>query len=172
MAASRFIRIAPWLAVCLAGTLALAAPAAARDSLGVFGKWGAFRDPAVPRCYAIAMAEPSALARDFQPYVAIGTWPRRGERGQVHFRVSRRVAAGQRITLALGGQRFALVGGGGDAWAADRRMDAAIVAAMRSAPTMQLSARDARHRPFGNSYDLAGAATAMDAATVGCAQLR
>jgi hypothetical protein len=112
MAASRFIRIAPWLAVCLAGTLALAAPAAARDSLGVFGKWGAFRDPAVPRCYAIAMAEPSALARDFQPYVAIGTWPRRGERGQVHFRVSRRVGS---ASPALGGQRFALVGGGGDA---------------------------------------------------------
>ena len=157
---------------CVAALLAFATPAAARDSLGVFGKWGAFRDPAVPRCYAIVMAEPSALDRDFQPYVAIGTWPRRGERGQVHFRVSRRLAAGQRIVLALGRQRFALVGGGGDAWSADRRMDAAIVAAMRSAPTMALSGRDARGRPFGNSYDLAGAATAMDAATVGCAQLR
>lgn len=157
---------------CVAALLAFATPAAARDSLGVFGKWGAFCDPAVPRCYAIVMAEPSALDRDFQPYVAIGTWPRRGERGQVHFRVSRRLAAGQRIVLSLGGQRFALVGGGGDAWSADRRMDAAIVAAMRSAPTMALSARDARGRPFGNSYDLAGAATAMDAATVGCAQLR
>lgn len=156
----------------IAAAIAAVTPAAARDSLGMFGKWGAFRDPAVPRCYAIAMAEPSALDRDYQPYVAIGTWPRRGERGQVHFRVSRQLAARQRIVLSLGGQRFALVGGGGDAWSADQRMDAAIVAAMRSAPTMAISARDARGRPFGNSYDLSGAATAMDAATVGCAQLR
>ena len=37
--------------------LALASPLAAKDSLGVFGDWGAFRDPAVPRCYAIAAAD-------------------------------------------------------------------------------------------------------------------
>lgn len=160
--------LAAGLALLFAGT----APAMARDSLGMFGNWGAFRDPAVPRCYAIAMADPSTLERDYQPYLAIGTWPRRSERGQVHLRVSRRLAPGTPITLNIGGQRFALVGGGGDAWAADSKMDAAIVAAMRSAATVALSARDARGRPFGNSYDLAGAATAMDAATVACAGLR
>ncbi len=63
----------------------LAAPALARDALGVFGSWAAFRDPATPRCYAIAMAAPSARQRDFQPYAAIGSWPGRGMRGQVHF---------------------------------------------------------------------------------------
>jgi len=157
-----------WTALCLA---LVAAPALARDSLGVTGKWGAFRDPAVPRCYAIARAEPSAFAREFQPFAAIGTWPRRGERGQVHFRLSRRLAANARVTLSLGGQRFVLAGGGADAWAADRRMDAAIVAAMRSASSMSVSARDWHGRPFGNSYDLAGAATAMDTATVACARL-
>lgn len=166
------ISLTQLLKVALPGLMLCAAPAAARDSLGMFGKWGAFRDPGVPRCYAIAMAEPSALQRDYQPYAAIGTWPRRGERGQVHFRLSRRLAAGATITLSLGGQRFALSGGGGDAWAADKRMDAAIVAAMRSAPTMALNSRDARGRTFGNTYDLIGAATAMDAATVGCASLR
>ena len=41
--------------------LALASPLAARDSLGVFGQWGAFRDPDVPRCYAIAKAQPSTI---------------------------------------------------------------------------------------------------------------
>lgn len=157
------------VAVLLA-TLAL--PAQARDSLGMFGKWGAFRDPAVPRCYAIATAEPSAKKRTYQPYVAVGTWPRRGERGQVHFRLSRFLASGAKPTLSLGGQRFALVGSGADAWAADKQMDAAIVAAMRSAPTMSLSARDAAGRHFSNAYDLAGAPTAMDAATVGCAEFR
>jgi hypothetical protein len=51
-------------------------------------------------------------------------------------------------------------------------MDAAIVAAMRSAPGMWISAHDAKGRSFGNGYQLDGAATAMDAATVGCARLR
>lgn len=164
----RLLRVSTLAA--LAATLG-AGPAAARDALGVFGTWGVFRDPAVPRCYAVAMAEPSSAERQFQPYAAIGTWPRRGERGQVHFRLSRRLAPGARISLSLGGQRFALTGGGADAWAADRAMNAAIVAAMRSARTMNLSARDERGRPFGNSYALAGAATAMDAATLACARL-
>lgn len=150
----------------------LAAPAAARDSLGVFAGWGAFRDPATPRCYALAMAEPSTLQRDFQPYADIATWPRKQVRGQVHFRLSRRTAPGTAITLSLGGQRFGLVGGGGDAWAADKRMDAAIVAAIRSAAEMTVNARDASGRGFSNTWRLAGAATAMDAATIACARLR
>ena len=158
--------LATWLAFALPGA------ASARDSLGMFGTWGAFRDPAVPRCYAIAMADPSTVAREFQPYAAIGTWPRRGERGQMHLRLSRRLAKGASVTLHLGGQRFALVAGEADAWTQDRRMDAAVVAALRSAPSMYVSAHDARGRAFGNRYQLAGAATAMDAATVSCAQLR
>lgn len=157
--------------ICLIALLA-ATPAQARDSLGVFSGWGAFRDPATPRCYAIAMAEPSTLQREFQPYADIGTWPRQGTRGQVHFRLSRRMAPGSAIGLSLGGQRFALAGGGSDAWAADKRMDAAIVAAMRSAREMTVSARDAAGRGFSNTWRLTGAATAMDAATIGCARLR
>lgn len=152
--------------------LVLTSPALARDSLGVFGTWAAFRDPATPRCYAIAMAEPSTMQRDFQPYADIGTWPRRQVRGQVHFRLSRRTAPSSAITLSLGGQRYALVGGGGDAWAADKRMDAAIVAALRSAAEMVVNARDAQGRGFSNTWKLTGAATAMDAATIGCARLR
>jgi len=157
----------------LAGALLLlACPAAARDSLGMYESWGAFRDPAVPRCYAIAMAAPSTLRRDYQPYAAIGSWPRRSVRNQVHFRLSRRLAPGSRITLAIGRDRFRLTGGGGDAWAVDRRMDAAVVAAMRSARSMTISARDAAGKGFSNTWPLAGAASAMDAATLGCARLR
>ena len=146
------------------------APALARDSLGVFGQWGAFRDPAVPRCYAIAMAEPSTMARDYQPFATIGHWPARGVRGQMHFRLSRRLSPAGAITLRIGGARFELVGGGADAWAADPRMDAAIVAALRSAEGMTVSARDAQGRGFSNTWQLSGVATAIDAAAVGCAR--
>lgn len=159
--------------VCSALIAATAAPPAlARDSLGMFEGWGAFRDPAEPRCYAIAKADPSSLRRTWQPYADVATWPRKGVRGQVHFRLSRPLAKGGRVTLTIGEQRFQLTGGGGDAWAADKRMDAAIVAAMRSARFMVVSARGANGRTFGNIWQLAGAATAMDAAAIGCAQLR
>ncbi|WP_374419034.1 hypothetical protein [Novosphingobium arvoryzae] len=150
----------------------LASPALARDALGMFGEWAAFRDPAVPRCYAIAKAAPSTLQRDYQPYADVAYWPRQGVRAQVHFRLSRKLAADAKITLSIGGQKIPLTGGGGDAWAVDKRGDAAIVAAMRSAREMTVSARDARGRGFSNTWQLAGAATAMDAAAVGCAAIR
>ena len=159
--------------VAFAVLVLAAAPLAAKDSLGVFGEWGAFRDPQVPRCYAIAAAEANPrAARDNQPFASVGTWPRRQVRGQLHIRLSRNLATSPGISLSVGGQRFALTGGGGDAWAADQRMDAAIVAAMRSASSMTVSARDRAGRRFTDRYSLDGAATALDAATVGCARIR
>jgi len=153
----------------------VAAPLAAKDSLGVFGEWGAFRDPQVPRCYAIAAAQEDSRAtaqREHAPFASVGTWPKRAVRGQLHFRLSRNVGASPSIALTIGSQRFTLTGGGGDAWAKDQTMDAAIVAAMRSAGTMSLSATDRAGRRFTDRYSLEGAATALDAATVGCARVR
>ncbi len=152
--------------------LALSTSAQARDSLGMFSSWGAFRDPAVPRCYAIAKAQPSTRSREYQPYVDVGIWPRQQVRGEVHFRLARAIPQGSGVTLWLNNLRFELVAGGGDAWAADRRMAAAIVAAMRSADSMTVWARDTRGNSYSSTYSLVGAATAMDAAAVGCARLR
>ena len=152
--------------------LLVAAPLAAKDDLGVFGQWAAFRDPEVPRCYAIAAAERNRNAGAFPAYADVATWPRRGVRGQIHFRLSRELGGSARLSLAIGGERFRLTGGGVDAWAADRTMDAAIVAAMRSASRMSLSATDPAGRRFTDRYSLEGVATAMDAATVGCARIR
>ncbi|HSM52968.1 MAG TPA: hypothetical protein VK839_02155 [Erythrobacter sp.] len=166
---SRF-RPALLLLACVA---TLAAPLAAKDSLGVFSGWAAFRDAQVPRCYAIAKPEPTGpqamRARDYEPYASVATWPTRQIRGQLHFRLSRELVQGARISLRVGGRSFALTGGGGDAWAVDPAMDAAIVAAMRSAESMTVSSTAKTGRRFSDRYLLAGAATAMDAATVGCA---
>lgn len=162
----------PTFRLLLVSAVLASVQALARDSLGVFGNWAAFRDPGAPRCYAIAMAEPSPQRRDYQPYADVATWPRQQLHGQVHFRLSRKLAPGSPITLYIGGQRMKLTGGGGDAWAQDKQMDAAIVAAMRSADEMTVSARDAAGRGFSNTWKLAGAATAMDSAAIGCARLR
>jgi hypothetical protein len=157
----------PTIALAL---LLLPTPLAARDSLGVFDNWGAFRDPAVPRCYAIAQSEKPANGA--QGYADVATWPRHGVRGQVHFRLSRPLSPSPRLSLLLDRTRYELTGGGADAWAHDRQTDAAIVAAMRSADSMSVSGIDKAGHRFTDRYQLKGAATAMDAATVGCARAR
>lgn len=160
-------RVATGLAIV---AWALAAPAQARDSLGVFGGWGAFRDPAVPRCYAIAEpSRTSAGKAGWRAFASVGTWPARHVRGQLYIRLSRERGPQARVYLSIGERRFALSSGKADAWAQDARMDAAIIAAMRSSPTISVESSTASGRPFSDVYELKGAATAMDAAALGCA---
>ena len=159
------------IAIATAATAISATPLAARDSLGIFSDWGAFRDPETPRCYAIAKAAPSSQQRDYDPFASVGTWPARRIYNQLHLRLSRNIRSTTAITLTIGDRSFALTGTGGNAWAKDQRMDAAIVAAMRSARRMVVRATDQNGRRFSNTYDLNRAATAIDAATVGCAKL-
>lgn len=144
----------------------------ARDSLGAFENWAAFRDPGVPRCYAIAKPARSETNGRWRPFASVGNWPHANVRGQIHVRLSHEIAPRSGINLSIGDQRFALVGGGADGWAPDRRADAAIVAAMRSGTIMSVSARARTGAGFSDIYILRGAATAIDAAALGCGHLR
>ena len=147
----------------------LTAPLAAKDSLGIFEDWGAFRDANAARCYAIAAPIPDRGATNADAYASVGTWPRQRVRGQVYFRLAQSAPSGS-ATLTIGRQRFALVASGNGAWAKDARMDAAIIAAMRSAETMTVRSRDATGRSQVATYRLSGAASALDAATLACAR--
>lgn len=150
--------------------LVLGGTALARDSLGVFGTWGAFRDPGVPRCYAIAMAEKvKGREQAFQPYLTVGYWPKRGIRGAVHVRLARRLAPGSSVNVSFPEANFTLQAGQADAWPMDHRANAGIVAALRSAPRVVVTAQGADGRKFRDVYALGGAASAMDAAALGCA---
>lgn len=157
-------------AAAVALALALASNAEARDSLGVWNDWAAFRDPGVPRCYVIAMPRPApGRKRDFQPYLTVGTWPARDVRGQVHVRLSRVTLPTARVSLSLGGQTFPMLAGGNSAWAQDRRADAAIVAAMRSAGELTVTLREPG-RVTRDTWRLAGLPSALDAAALACAR--
>lgn len=134
----------------------------------MFETWGAFRDVSPARCYAIAMPM-TRHGRD--GFATISHWPGQRIRGQVQFRLSRGHAQRTPVTLSIGDRRFALVAGAADAWAADARGDAAIVAAMRSGTSMSVETRDPRGRAYADAYALRGAATAIDAAALGCARL-
>lgn len=142
----------------------------AKDSLGVFGAWAAFRDSNTPRCYAIALPERNASAASSSAFASVGNWPKRKIRGQVYFRLSYEPRDGSKLRALIAGKSYTLRGEGLNAWAEDRAGDAALVAAMRSASRMTVRGSRADGRRFSDVYALSGAATAMDAATVACAR--
>lgn len=145
--------------------LALAVQTAtARESLGIFERWGAFREPA--RCFAIAQP----VRAGSTGFASVASFPARGVRGQFHARLSRARATQAQVTLSIGERRFQLVAGAVDAWAPDTRTDAAIRSAIRSARSMSVESVDRRGRAFADTYALRGAATAIDAASLGCAR--
>ncbi len=149
--------------------LLLAAPLAARDSLGVYDGWAAFKDARPLRCYAIAKAQGTPPA---PAYATVSNWPDRKVRGALHLVMSRAVAEKASVRLVVGDKRFTLVAKNRNAWAKDARDDAAIIAALRSASRMSVSASTPKGSAFTDRYTLTGAATAIDAATVGCAGRR
>lgn len=147
--------------------LALQVAAEGRRSIGIYSSWGAFRDTAPARCFAIA--EPLGPARPRRPFASIATWPADGQRNQLYLRLSRPRASAAHVTLSIGERRFELLAGPADAWSPDARTDRAVVAAMRAGRSMSVETVAADGRPFADTYALRGAATAIDAAAVACA---
>lgn len=155
----------------LAGLILFSTPAGARDALGIYGQWGAFRDPNPYRCFAIA--QPARRGQEaWQPFASIAHWPAQRVRGQIHVRLSRERRADAPVTLTIGSQRFQLVAGPVNAWAPNPRVDAAIVAAVRSGEAMTVSSLSVKGATFTDRYQLQGAASAIDAAALGCARRR
>ena len=143
--------------------LLVAAPAGARETIGVFQGWGAFSDTAPDRCFAVAKSVRPRLPA----FASVATYPARGVRSQIAIRLSRSADPGRAVTLSIADRRFALIARGAAAWAPDRRTDAAIVAAMRSERSMSVEGVS-RGAPFVDAYALSGAATAIDAAALAC----
>lgn len=158
--------------ILLGAAAPVAAFAAQPTALGVFDGWGAFRDPATPRCYAIAAPAATIGTPQSSPYVSIGYWPKSRIRGQFYVHLSKDRGAGRDLRLTIGSRRFVLTGNGAHGWASDARMDAAIIAAMRSAPSMSIESATSGGGAIADTYRLRGAATAIDAAALGCATIR
>ncbi len=145
---------------------AIATQGGGRESLGVFDGWGAFRDTAPARCYAIGRPVRGRAGS----FASIANWPRSGARNQFHVRLSRDRDPRAKVTLAIGERRFELIAGASDAWAPDARTDRAIVAAIRSSRSMSVESVARGGGAFADTYALKGAATAIDAAAMGCAR--
>jgi hypothetical protein len=146
--------------------LAAAAGVGARETIGVYRTWGAFRDRQPPRCFAIA--RPIAAGGRVGGYASVATWPARGLTASFYVRLSRERDRSAPVTLTIGERRFQLVASGLDAFATDLASDRAIVSAMRSGRSMSVEAVGRGGRPFADVYALSGAATAIDAAVLAC----
>lgn len=148
--------------------LAVASPVSgAKQPLGIFSSWGAFRDG--DRCWAVAEPEGAGRRGGGRAFASV-TWSARGERGQVAFRLARPKRAGSAVLLRIDDRLFQLIGGGDTAWGADPRADADIVTAMRTGVQMTLETRAENGAALRDGYPLRGAATAIDAAAIACAR--
>lgn len=155
----------------LAASLAFAmlcSPAMARDSLGVFGGWGAFRDASPRHCYAIS--QPDDFESKSGAFATLGWWPDKSVKGQFHAKLSRTAKVGSNVSLVAGGRRWTMKAQGRNAWAPSARHDAFIFAALRSASAMTISGTAANGDRFADRYAMKGAASAFDAAALGCAK--
>ncbi len=150
------MRLADALLLCV-----IAAPLLAKERLGAYQSWAAFKDAEVPRCYAIGSPDESSGTGG---YVSVGFWPKRGLSHQLFVRLSRTRSSNAGITLSVGGRRFQLTADGNTGRAKDRAMDLAIIAAMRSSQSMSVQSSG-----ITDAYALRGAASAIDAAALGCA---
>jgi hypothetical protein len=154
-------------AIAILAVLA-ATPLVAKDSLGVFQDWAAFKDAATPRCYAISEPEQIVSGAQRTGYLSVGFWPKRGVTHQVYVRLSRDRSANSGVTLTAGGRRFRLKAATDGGWAVDRRMDLAIIAAIRSATSLSIESVGRDGRAIVDAYALRGAPSAIDAAALGC----
>ena len=145
--------------------MSVALALAAKVAIGVWSRWGAFAEGG--RCYAIS-APVRAAASGRAPFASVAARFGRDRRAAIFVRLSAARSALAPVTLAIGERRFTLSADTDAAWAPDAATDRAIVAAMRGARSMSVSAVSARGRAFADTYALTGAATAVDAAVVGC----
>lgn len=158
-------------ALCAALLPAVATAAAGRTAIAIFHSWGAFREgpaDAPARCYAIAEPPRGSANAGRGAFASVASWPAKRVRAQVAIRLSHPTRDGVAVTLSIGDAAFPLIARGQQAWAHDRRQDAAIVAAMRSGSSMSVSAVGANGNPFADGYRLRGAASAIDAAALAC----
>ena len=132
-------------------------------TVGVWQGWGAFRD--ADHCWAVS-APPGRRRGD--AFASVSSWPGRGIRDQVQFRLSRERRADAPVVLAVGDRRFRLAARGRDAWGAEPGTDRVILAALRDARAMAVESRDPAGRRFVDGYPLGGAPTAIDAARIAC----
>src|SRR3954469_8221696 len=155
------------LAACFALLGTAFSARAASPILFAGGGWAAIDRGA--SCEALARSLLVAPRGRTQATAGFAFTPDHRRWGEFHAHLSRSPRAGSSVMLDVGGQPFLLVTRGDWAWSRGSAQEQAIIAAARNAPAMRIEARDGAGRRFADTYALAGAPTAIDAAAAACA---
>lgn len=131
------------------------------------GGWAAIDRGGV--CQALSRSALLAPKGRTQATAGFAFTPDRKRWGEFHAHLSRVPRSGSSVMLDVGGQPFLLVARGDWAWSRGPAQEQAIIAAARNASAMRVEARDGAGRRFVDTYALAGAPTAIDAAAAACA---
>jgi hypothetical protein len=147
-------------------TACVCAPAAARVVIAQ-GNWAAIDRGAT--CEALVRAARVAPRGKVQAIAGFTFSADHRRWGEFHTRLRRLPRPGATVMLRVGGQPFLLTAQGNIAWSAGPRDDQAIIAALRTANSMSVEARDGAGQRFVDDYGADGAPTAIDAAAAACA---
>jgi hypothetical protein len=153
----------------MAAAALFAVPVAAKERLGIYQNWAAFKDAETPRCYAIAQPEQRISGSQRPGYFSVGFWPKKGATHQIYISLSRDQSSNSSTNISVGGRRFRLKSNPSGGWAPDRRTDLAIISAMRTSASLSVESIGRDGRAIVDAYSLRGAPSAIDAAALGCA---
>jgi hypothetical protein len=131
------------------------------------GGWAAIDRGA--SCEALSRSVRIAAKGKVQASAGFAFTPDHRRWGEFHAHLSRVPRAGSSAILQIADQPFLLVARGDWAWSRGPLQEQAIIAAARAASAMRIESRDGAGRRFVDSYILAGAPTAIDAAAARCA---
>ncbi len=139
-----------------------APPAQARDSLGVFGDWGAFKQRG--SCYATTASTSAAQGRKGPAYLTVTLWA--GSRApQVMVGLG---TAARSARLSAGGQGFTPSVRGDAAWMPDSQGDALLLQALLASSSASVSMVSPRGNRLTDRFSLKGLSEAWAAAKAAC----
>jgi hypothetical protein len=142
--------------------LMLAPPALAKDSLGLFGDWGAFKQRG--SCYATTASRSDAQGRKASAFLTVTLWA--GNRSpQVMVGLGTNAKSAK---LSAGGQGFTPSIRGDAAWMPDSRGDQLLIQALSASSSATVSMISPRNNRLTDRYSLKGFNDAWRAAQAGC----
>lgn len=156
------------LYILLSSAAALAPPPA--RVVAAEGAWAALSRGATCEAASAALLPASKDRAQGRASISFDAAPH-GRRGQFAVRLSRAARPESSAMLTIGEAPFLLVARGEMAWSRGPGQEAAILQALRGGGGMRVEARAERGGRIIDRYDLAGAATAIDAAAACAANM-
>ena len=143
------------------------APAAAQDVklLQKYGDWSTYMSESSGKvCFAVAQPKESTPknVKRGPIYFYVSHYPTDKVTGEISVKMGYPFAAGAKVTLAIGSDKFELFTKDEGAFVEKTDQESKIVAAMRAGSSMKVEGRSARGTNTVDTYSLSGVSDAFD----------